>query len=583
MSRFLLRFLFLALLCGAAAGAQNGDVRGKRPGIVPDGPLARTVHYRKMHVFIVAVSRYRNLPRGNWLPGLDQEGLRFRSLMIRSYGAQPEDVKVLLNEDATRDHIRAGLIALTSPARVQPDDGVVVLFTMHGQTAGRDEAESGYLLPYDAPAAALQGGDDPSDFLDKCLEMSEVWRLLEKCRSRHVLILADACVSAYLLGKGPDRAGLAPVLAPEQVAQQFALGSFQGMVAGGKDETTYVSNRGSLFASAVMERMQARATSSGQVLLASELYGHVLPVVIDRAARYGKTQNPQLRNRVDRPGQFVFITTPEQPVPPYRPPGPALMPTVPPPAPDPERSFPPVPPRRPADLSLPGRANIEFVNVSAGEFTMGSNTGDSDEKPVRRVRITRGFQLGKYEVTNGQYAMFLASPEGKHHTPAGWDPGWATDPEKRDLPVGGVNWADANAFCGWAGCRLPSEAEWEYACRGPESREYPWAASKGGPSPTLAIFNQRGPARVGSCPEGVSWCGAEDMAGNLWEWCQDWYGAYDPKALVDPQGPATGQSRVLRGGSFGRGATFLRGAYRFDFLGYLLLARCADFGFRVAR
>ncbi len=106
-------------------------MRGKRPGIVPDGPLARTVNYRKMHVLIVTVSRCTNLPQRDWLPGLDQEGLRFRSLVIRSYGARSEDVKVLLDKDATRDHICAGLIALTSPGRVPPDDGAGLL-TMQG-------------------------------------------------------------------------------------------------------------------------------------------------------------------------------------------------------------------------------------------------------------------------------------------------------------------------------------------------------------------------------------------------------------------------------------------------------------------
>ncbi len=578
MSRHLLRILILALVLCGAAGAQDRRVLVKRPAITPTaGPLAGKVGYRKIHVLIVAISRFArvNAP----LPGVDDEALAFRSLMIGRYGALDADTRVLLNEAATREAILAELQRLLDPDVVDPDDGVIIYLNSHGMDVGRNRLRTGYLLAYNAARDCRTARGNPRSFAETCLDMKQdVWGLLRKVPARHTLVFADACFSGHLVRKNPAEDG--PPAVAEDVLDKFQEEALEGIVSSRSDQESILDRRSgrSFFTGAVLKRMERRASSGGrEVYLTRDLYADVRRDVRIQARDAGVKQEPQYGSYEDagEGGEFVLIPTPPRAVPEYRPP---VVRTAA-PAPDPERSFPLVQQRRRTDLLLPGRPDIEFVNVPAGEFTMGSNTRDNDEKPERRVRITRAFQLGKYEVTNGQYAMFLASPEGKDHTPAGWDPRWATDPAKRDLPVGGVSWGDANALCGWAGCRLPTEAEWEYACRGPESREYPWAASKGGPSPTLAIFGVGSAARVGSCPEGASWCGAEDMAGNVWEWCQDWHGAYDPKALVDPQGPATGKYRVLRGGSFRYGAPFLRGAYRL----YGLYFRYTLNGFRVAR
>ncbi|MFM7200355.1 MAG: formylglycine-generating enzyme family protein, partial [Myxococcota bacterium] len=215
---------------------------------------------------------------------------------------------------------------------------------------------------------------------------------------------------------------------------------------------------------------------------------------------------------------------------------------------------------------------LEFVYVPPGRFKMGSNDND-DEKPIHEVEFTRGFWIGKYPVTNAQYGQFVR--ETQYPEPEYWEERKFNGPEQ---PVVGVDWDAAIAFTQWAGAlmseevslppdgasriRLPSEAEWEYAARGPESRTYPWGEAP--PTPERANYeNDVGSTTpVGQYPNGASWVGALDMAGNVWEWCEDRYGEYSPGAQIDPSGSTTGSHRVLRGGSWPGGASLLRGAYR---------------------
>jgi serine/threonine-protein kinase len=223
-----------------------------------------------------------------------------------------------------------------------------------------------------------------------------------------------------------------------------------------------------------------------------------------------------------------------------------------------------------------------MVKVPAGEFTMGSDASDAnrDEKPVHRVYLDE-YWIDKYEVTNRQYRKFCDAT-GRSHPP---------DPDFRgmsgyftgypDYPVVCVSWDDAKAYCDWAGKRLPTEAEWEKAARGTDGRKYPWGNSEPtGSRCNLADRNAEfswsdkkaddGYARtapVGSHPAGASPHGLLDMAGNVWEWCADWYGKgyYGRSASNNPQGPSTGSARVLRGGSWRGNARILCAANRFWF------------------
>jgi formylglycine-generating enzyme required for sulfatase activity len=201
------------------------------------------------------------------------------------------------------------------------------------------------------------------------------------------------------------------------------------------------------------------------------------------------------------------------------------------------------------------------VRVPAGSFLMGSDTGAADERPVHRVHGS-AFVMDRNEVTNGRYQACVRA--GACTPPA--LRGSATrkryfdEPAFADYPVILVSWSQAQAFCTFAGGRLPSEAEWERAAAGNAPRTYPWGES----APDCSKANFGGCAgdtdRVGRRPAGQSPFGAFDMAGNVWEWTADWYdaGYYAQSPSSDPTGPANGSLKVMRGGCWLSDASSLR-------------------------
>ena len=230
--------------------------------------------------------------------------------------------------------------------------------------------------------------------------------------------------------------------------------------------------------------------------------------------------------------------------------------------------------------------------IPAGTFQMGSATGDVNEAPVHTVELD-AFYIDQHEVTNAEYEAFVTatghpSPRGIGYTAVyellkndyePWDDPGFNHPNQ---PVTTVTWFDADAYCKWAGKRLPTEAEWEKAARGGlEGARYPWGDAE--PDNTTANFADsqtefewRSPnvndgylftAPVGTFqPNGY---GLFDMAGNVWEWCADWYSPtyYSDTQDVEsprrnPKGPNTGERRVLRGGTWYRAAHTLRNAER---------------------
>jgi formylglycine-generating enzyme required for sulfatase activity len=184
-----------------------------------------------------------------------------------------------------------------------------------------------------------------------------------------------------------------------------------------------------------------------------------------------------------------------------------------------------------------------LVWVPAGSFMMGSEDGLPDERPVHQVTLD-GFWIGQCEVTNAQYAAFCDA------TGLDWNP-----PEPGDHPVMHVNWYDAQEYCDYYGYTLPTEAQWEYAARGPAVPTYPWGNEWD--AQKCCNWDNWGPGAdrtfpAGSFPAGESWCGALDMAGNVCEWCADWYSQtyYQVSPEVNPPGPESGTIRVCRGGSW---------------------------------
>lgn len=227
------------------------------------------------------------------------------------------------------------------------------------------------------------------------------------------------------------------------------------------------------------------------------------------------------------------------------------------------------------EAQLPGRRPTTLLDslkpsdapmalVPAGEFTMGSTMAD-DEKPVHRVYLD-AFYMDKYAVTVGEYAKYLEATDKE--APPEWE--IMNQPRHEKRPVVNINWSDAATYCKWAGKRLPTEAEWEKAARGTDGRLYPWGNER--PTRLHANFGKKEWANhmalvpVGMFEMGKSPYGIYDMAGNVWEWVNDWYGHdyYKKSPAKNPQGPKTGKSKVVRGGNWLYVQELLRSSFRFN-------------------
>jgi formylglycine-generating enzyme required for sulfatase activity len=219
-----------------------------------------------------------------------------------------------------------------------------------------------------------------------------------------------------------------------------------------------------------------------------------------------------------------------------------------------------------------------MLYIPGGPFTMGSSTGEnSDAAPAHRVCVN-GFYIDRFEVTNAQFEQFVDAAgyvtEAERTATSSDSPTWrhpfGAESDAQQIPehpVICVSWNDAQAYARWANKRLPSEAEWEKAARGKDGRLFPWGNTSPGSGANVNVadtsasfkwgansFNDgyRTTAPVGSFPAGESAYGVEDMAGNVWEWCSDWWdSAYYKKAPADnPVGPEIGEHKVIRGGSW---------------------------------
>jgi formylglycine-generating enzyme required for sulfatase activity len=236
----------------------------------------------------------------------------------------------------------------------------------------------------------------------------------------------------------------------------------------------------------------------------------------------------------------------------------------------------------------------EMAPIPAGEFWMGSDDA-TDEKPRHRVYLD-AYHIDKYEVTNVQFKALIAARGYERQalwSPDGWrrrssnnitQPSYWTDAKWNEpkQPVVGVAWYEAEAFCRFGGKRLPTEAEWEKAARGTDGRRYPWGEQWDTSRANSYESKLDETAAVGSYRGGVSPHGAHDMTGNAGEWVADWYDAryYQQSPERNPTGPASGQSRVLRGGSWYGFPIDLRTVYRVNGTPDL---RNALNGFRCAR
>ena len=258
--------------------------------------------------------------------------------------------------------------------------------------------------------------------------------------------------------------------------------------------------------------------------------------------------------------------------------------------------------------------NIEMLLIPPGEFVMGKSEGDDEAKehelPAREVTLTKAFYLARYEVTQQQYARVTKLfPSGFSHPAEPTVPtlealmadgatksqaerevseakeklnAWvamrqqpASDAKGKEWPVESVSWDDCAAFCKKAGFRLPTEAEWEYACRaGTRAPRY-------GALDAIAWWAENSKEETHAVGiKQANALGLHDMLGNVNEWLNDWYGSYSADAQTNPQGPPSGTYRVLRGGYWNYYSNFCRASNRYS---YFPDVSVYSFGFRVAR
>jgi len=516
----------------------------------PEAPL-----YGASHALIVGVDRYAHLPAWQQLACAENDARAVRAMLVSRYGFPAENVRVLLGPQATRAAIETALNDLAGRRFVGPDDRVLVFFAGHGRAVRLPSgALMGFLLPHDARAESED--PDPRELFATCLSMRSIWEKLEATAAKHVLLIADACFSGLLarprsLDAESRRTDL-PAL-----REWAARPARQVLTASGREQAAREDpTRGhGFFTLKLLEELGARAANPDRPFPASLLAWRLQESV----PRIAPHQAPQFASHGDAEGQFLFTPTPPRPVPPLVEAGPGVPDADPGPR---APAWPQPPPweppagREPGDrLTVPVAGtdlDLEFVWVPAGSFPMGCDRGGADQRPRHEVVLTRGFWLLRTEVTRALYAAYLAAESGP--APAAWAEPRFGDPRQ---PVVGVSWLDARRFSTWLTCAtglpcaLPTEAQWEYAARGPGGAAFPWGSPA--PTPTRAVFGRSlltGAPEPAGTAEGATWCGALDMAGNAAEWCADWYAPGWQGVRVDPLGPPHGLEKVLRGGSW---------------------------------
>ena len=202
--------------------------------------------------------------------------------------------------------------------------------------------------------------------------------------------------------------------------------------------------------------------------------------------------------------------------------------------------------------------NLEMVLIPAGTFMMGSPESEEDRysnETLHKVTLTKPFYLGKFTITQEQYKLLMRKNPG----------GWSL-PKGDQLPITYLSWVDCQEFIKKlnastkGGYRLPTEAEWEYACRAGTTTMYSFGDEITPNNANYDNSDKGKPVTGGSYKPNAF--GLYDMHGNVWEWCEEWFGDYPTEEVTDPQGLPIGESRILRGGSFDFSGSFARSAMR---------------------
>jgi len=219
---------------------------------------------------------------------------------------------------------------------------------------------------------------------------------------------------------------------------------------------------------------------------------------------------------------------------------------------------------------------MTLVYIPSGKFEMGSTSGNPDSTPIHTV-VLNGYWMDSTEVTNAMYVKFLNAVGNQTEGGTNWinprsllvqisekDGTWQFQPDKGNYPIVGISWYGAETYCKWTNRRLPTEAEWEYAARGPDGRRFPWGNEDLDCDRAHYSGCGKGTIKVDGLPLGVSPFGIFNLAGNAAEWVGDRYAAdyYQVSPVQNPTGPTNGYYRVIRGGYWGDSYLALRATRR---------------------
>lgn len=456
---------------------------------------------------------------------------------------------------------------------IDPEDLVLFSFSGHGIA---DSEGEGFLVMADSYRQNFQGSS---------LKVKEIIDWLKEVKVRKSLLLLDACREQFIEGKAMNLNGLKA----ERFLQAEVGAVFYSTKSGWFSYEDAYGNFG-VFTRFVIEGLRGKADSikiagnGDEIVTFSELASYVEEEVSNWALKEDKRQRPYTKIFGEKFGDLALSVYEDKP---------ADVKAV-------ESRDMPIEKNEKGFWEADYGNGIIMVYIPEGEFTMGSNE-DDDEKPPRKVYL-EAYWMGKTEVTVKQYMKFVNETKtnfpgwlekgSKNNVETGTDENYKKfGPALRgdNYPIIGISWHDASAYCDWLSneigfsFKLPTEAQWEKAARGTDGSKYSWGNQE--PNEYLANFNKNigKTSPVGLHPAGASPFGLLDMAGNVWEWCSDWYDPdyYKNAPKNNPVGPGGGSSRVIRGGCFFNPSRSLRcsdrGYYtpsdRLSFIGFRL---CQD-------
>ena len=420
---------------------------------------------------------------------------------LREIGIRPRFEQNIGNEDLSR------IIENEFLPSVQPGDVVVFYFGGRAIQIDQDVQRANYLLPSDfAPQSA-------GPLRDRAYAVNRAQTLLEERKPSFILFVLDA---AYTDPRLENVRGFLPGLAESRDVPDSII-----IYSSAKDQPLQPSGLSTVFGAKLAELIKRPGIE--MLTLAGELKTST------QLATAG-AQNPYVLPVY--PGTFKFVLAP-------LPPAAVLV-------------------REPGKDELrPNRTDRqEYVWIPAGTFSMGCVPSDKrchpEEQPRHAVTITKGFWLGRTEVEINAYQRYVELDPKNRKMPAGplWDKKW----NRTNHPITGVSWNNAKSYCEWAGGRLPTEAEWEYAARAGSSDEiYPLNDENSRDKANFAGTkkNDRFEATAPVRSFDANQFGLFDMAGNVWEWTQDWFDPnyFKESPAKDPLGPASGKEHTVRGGS----------------------------------